>query len=167
MRGIEAATAGVLAGDVELKTSRTGKPYANLSLAIDAGQDDEGRKLTTWLRCTVFNETAELLARTAQKGSKIYCEGKLSLSEWQDKTTGAQRHGLSLAAWKAQVVGASAIGRNRKRRESGDTFKDGAARQLKGASFAIESAPMPESQPYRRERPRIIGRDDFNDELPW
>jgi single-strand DNA-binding protein len=147
---------------IELKTSRAGKPYANLSLAIDGGHDEDGERITTWLRCAVFGEVAELLAKTAVKGCKVYVEGALSLNTWTS-ADGTTKTGLNLAAWKAQVIGASAIGKNRERRIK----NEGAARQLKATSFAVESAPMPDLEPYRREKPRIMGRDDFNDPLPF
>jgi single-strand DNA-binding protein len=160
---LEAAASGVLAMPIELKTSRAGKPYANLSLAIDAGQDEHGKPLTTWLRCAVFGEVAELLARTAQKGCKIYCEGALSLNTWTGND-GAQKTGLSMACWKAMKIGASAIGKNRRQfKEKGHAVasESQAARQLRATSFAVESAP----ERYQRERPRVVGRDDFDDSL--
>ena len=151
---LEAAASGVLAQPIELKTSRAGKPYAQLALALDGGTDEEGRKLTTWLRATVFGETAELLARTATKGCKIYAEGALSLNSWADKATGETKSGLSMACWKAEKIGTSAIGKNRPKRKiekghtaAAETFRQPgqAERQLRATAFAIDgpSDPMP------------------------
>jgi single stranded DNA-binding protein len=170
---LEAAASGVLAQPIELRTSKAGRSYANLSLAIDGGHDENDKPVTTWLRAAVFGETAELLARTATKGCKIYCEGALSLNSWT-ASDGTQKTGLSMACWKAEKIGASAIGRNRKR--NADTFKDGAERQ-RGAAVAAESFRQPgsqaayqlratsfETEPHTRPRPKIQG---LNDDLPW
>ena len=113
MRGIEAATWGVLSADPELKTSRNGNPFLNVSLAVTIGHDDNGKPVTQWLRVACFGETAELIAARARKGDRLYVEGSLTLNTWSDKATGETRAGLNLAAWKAEKIGAGAIGKNR------------------------------------------------------
>jgi single-strand DNA-binding protein len=154
MRGIEAATAGVLGSDVELKTSRNGTAYANLSLAVNQGEDENGKQITQWVRCAIFGQVAEEIAATAKKGCRVYVEGALTLTAWTDKSTGAERHGLNLVCRRAQVIGAGAIGKNKPKRQPGQ-----AERQLRGTSFAGESAPM------------HGGRDDpsdyWRDNPPW
>ena len=42
MRGIEAAFWGVLGNDPELKTSKSGKAFAEMSVFVTVGQDDNG-----------------------------------------------------------------------------------------------------------------------------
>jgi single stranded DNA-binding protein len=155
MRGIEAATAGTLAADVELKTSRNGNPFANFSLAVNQGNDEDGKPITQWVRCAVFGEAAEQLAARARKGDRVYVEGLLTLTRWADKATGAERHGLSMACSKAQVIGTGAIGKNKPPKRQPSRVE----RQLRGTSFAGESAPM------------HGGRDDpsdyWRDNPPW
>jgi single-stranded DNA-binding protein len=87
-RGIEAAFTGVLSRDPELRTSKTGKPFASLNLGVVVGQTDDGKDHIQWLRATCFGETAERIAANAKKGSQAYVEGSLSLNEWNDKATG-------------------------------------------------------------------------------
>jgi single-stranded DNA-binding protein len=58
----------------------------------------------------VFGEAAERLCAALEKGNKVYVEGTLRLSEWTGKG-GEKRTGLSVAAWKAEKLGA--IGRNK------------------------------------------------------
>jgi len=74
---------------------------------------------------------------------------------------------------QAVKIGASAIGKNRRQhREKGHEpapsyFKnEGAARQLKGTSFATESAPQPEPARPRR-RIQGLNDDDFSDPIPF
>jgi single-stranded DNA-binding protein len=57
------------------------------------------------------------LAGTA-RGSKIYVEGQLTLSQW-NAADGEVRHGLNVVTWIVEKVGSSAIGRQRPPRERG------------------------------------------------
>jgi single-stranded DNA-binding protein len=112
VRGIEAAFFGVIAKDLELKQSRAGKAYASFSVGTDAGETDDGVKLTEWVRCTVFGDTAQQLSGKLHKGDRVYCEGSLKLDRWQSDQS-EQKFGLSCACFKCEKVGTSAIGRNR------------------------------------------------------
>ena len=153
MKGIEAAFFGSLARDVELKTAKSGKPWASLLVMVDTGEEN-----TQLVQTAVFAETADKLAGAA-KGTRVYCEGVLSLNQWNDKTTGEVKHGLSCAAFKCERVGSSSIGRNRPK----------AAKHFEqDETPGMNGRPSPSfcAGPAQRERPGIVGRDDFNDALP-
>ena len=113
MRGIEAAFWGVLGNDPELKTSKSGKAFTQMSIVVSAGQDDGGKDVGQWLRVTCFGETAERLVHQAKKGDRVYVEGALTLNSWADKATGEARSGLNVAAWKCERV--VNIGKHRER----------------------------------------------------
>jgi single-strand DNA-binding protein len=104
---IEAAFIARVASVAELKTSQAGKPWLAIKVAVGQGEDN-----TQWVRAVCFGETAERLASTLEKGAKLYIEGSLKLDKWKN-AEGQERSGLSVACWKAEKVGASAIGRNR------------------------------------------------------
>ena len=76
MSAIEVALFGTLGRDCEHKTSKSGKDYLRLNVAVETGAK------TTWLSVTCFDPTALENATAYLKGSRIYCEGKLSLAEW-------------------------------------------------------------------------------------
>lgn len=116
MRGIEAAFWGVLGNAPELKTSKSGKPFAQMSVVVSVGQDEEGKDVSQWLRVTCFGETAERLAHQAKKGDRVYVEGTLTLNSWADKATGEARSGLNVAAWKCERI--ANIGQNRERKNA-------------------------------------------------
>ena len=109
---IESAFIGRVGSELELRTSNAGKPWARFSVAV--GREDE----TQWISVAVFGETAERLCQALHKGDRVYVEGTLRLSEWTGRD-GEKRTGLSVAAWKAEKLGA--IGRNKppKRRATG------------------------------------------------
>lgn len=125
MRGIETAFWGTLGRDPELKTSRAGKPFCGLALAVTVGKTDDGKDITQWVRATCFGEAAQKVGTTAKKGERIYCEGSLTLTAWTDKD-GAARTGLNVAAWKCERLGN--IGKAREKRESDDGGNNGAYR---------------------------------------
>ncbi len=104
MRGIECAFEGTLGRDPELKTSKAGKSFASLALAVTTGKGDDGGEVTTWVRTTCFGETAEEIAAVAKKGDRIYCEGTLTMSQWND-AQGEVKHGLNVAAWRCKPLG--------------------------------------------------------------
>jgi single-strand DNA-binding protein len=113
MRGIETAFWGVLGNDPELKTSKSGKAFAQMSVVVAVGQGDDGKDASQWLRVACFGETAERLAHQAKKGDRVYVEGTLTLNTWADKATGESRTALNVAAWKCERLGN--IGKHRER----------------------------------------------------
>jgi single-stranded DNA-binding protein len=104
MKGIECAFQASIGQDIELKTSKSGKPYVSFSAVVEQGESSQ------WLRVGCFGDTAERLAGQAQKGDRIYCEGVLTLNTWQG-ADGEAKTGLNVAAWKCERLGN--IGRNR------------------------------------------------------
>ncbi len=158
MKGIEAAFFGSLGKDVELRTAKSGKAWASLAVVVDTGeQDADGKDKPQWVKVAVFGETAERLAN-ATRGTRLYTEGRLSLDSWNDKN-GEVKHGLSCAAFKCERVGSSSIGRNRPK----------AAKHFEqDETPGMNGRPSPSfcAGPAQRERPGIVGRDDFNDALP-
>ena len=88
---IETAFIGRLGGDIELRTSKAGKPFASASVAVGTGD------ATQWVRVVAFGSAAEHAAATLSKGDAVYCEGSLRLERWMGKD-GQERGGLSVVA---------------------------------------------------------------------
>jgi single-strand DNA-binding protein len=101
MRGIQAAFTGRLGQDADLKTSKSGNPWASFSVAVDAEASEEA---TTWVRVAVFGQLATRLHSDLKKGAEVYVEGKLRLESWTGKD-GRERTGLSVAASRVEVLG--------------------------------------------------------------
>jgi single stranded DNA-binding protein len=168
-RGIEAAYWGVLGKDPELRTSKTGKPFATMNVVVTIGESDDGKDVSQWIRTVAFGEAAEKIAATAKKGDRVYCEGQLTLNTWADKATGETKTGLNVAAWKCEKV--PGIGRNRQRREPEyevSRQNDHAGPTAYVHQRAPITAPTYAGPAHRRERPKIQGlNDDFDDKLPF
>lgn len=94
---IETAFTGRVGKDIELRTSKTGKPWCSFTVAVGADND------TQWVRVALFGEKAEEAARAIAKGDRVYIEGRLKLATWEKD--GQTRHGLDVAAWLAQPMG--------------------------------------------------------------
>jgi single-strand DNA-binding protein len=107
MNAIECAFTGRIGQEPMLKESKTGKPWLSFSAAVS---EDEN---TQWLQVAVFGPRAEELAGSLKRGDRIYAEGRLRLNSWQAKD-GSQQFGLSVAAWRVEVLGQ--IGAKRPRR---------------------------------------------------
>jgi single-stranded DNA-binding protein len=107
MSGIEAAFFGALAADAEQKVSKADRRY--LRFRVRVGDGDSAQ----WVSVMSFDERAIDVADKMTKGARIYCEGRLEISEWRGQD-GAQRHGLSCMSWHTRLA---QIGRQKPKRE--------------------------------------------------
>jgi single-strand DNA-binding protein len=108
---IHAAAILKLTADPELRTSQAGKPWTRLSMVVGVGDDSQ------FVAVACFGETAEQICETQHKGDSLYVEGTIRLNTWNDKSTGAERHGLNIAAWKVDPL---RIGRRKEKRAKDD-----------------------------------------------
>ena len=118
MNGIAGALTGRLGGDPDAKYSQDGKLRLSFSVAVDentTATEDRPSRETQWVRCTVWGEQAEALSEQLHKGSWVYCEGRVRLDKWTDRTSGEPRAGLSLSAWRCEVH--AALGKSAPKRE--------------------------------------------------
>jgi single stranded DNA-binding protein len=152
MQGIEAALTGTLGRDVELRTSAAGKPWCKLSVAVTQESRTES-ETTVWIQVAVFGEVAERMAKQGHKGSRIYAEGTLRLAEWTSKTTGEVKQGLEMTAWRAQVLGAGAIGQNKVASKKPKTDAPAREQPANGQADAKRDwqAPLDEQIPFAPE----------------
>jgi single stranded DNA-binding protein len=101
MKGIQCAFTGKLGQDPELKTSKSGNPWASFHVAVDEASEET----TTWVRIAVFGELATRLHPELKKGTEVYCEGRLlKLDSWTGRD-GRERTGLAVAAARLEVLG--------------------------------------------------------------
>jgi single-stranded DNA-binding protein len=107
---IEAAFFGFVAADAEARTSQAGKAWVRLRVGV--GKDDD----LQWVSVAVFGKAAEKAAEL-KKSDRCYIEGTIKLDAWRG-SDGAERHGLSVAAFKCEPT--HRIGRNRPQREQQD-----------------------------------------------
>lgn len=81
---------GNLGADPETRYTANGNPVTNLRLATDESYKDRntGQMVpnTEWHRIVLFGKIAEVAGQYLRKGSKVYIEGRLQTSKWQDQS---------------------------------------------------------------------------------
>ena len=83
---------GRLSKDPELRKSNSGKSIAVFTVACDnAMKNPDGTTGTTFLTCNAFGAVAELVAKSAHKGEKIFVYGGLQERKYtrQDGSKGS------------------------------------------------------------------------------
>lgn len=81
---------GNLGNDPDIRSILGGTDQvATFSIATSETWKDkntgENREKTEWHNLVAYGKTAEIVKRYCKKGSKIYVEGRLQTSKWQDK----------------------------------------------------------------------------------
>ena len=58
-----------------MRATRSGKSVANFSLAVAAGKDAKGERITHWYECEAWEKTADVAQQYLHKGSKVLVRG--------------------------------------------------------------------------------------------
>jgi len=86
---------GNLGKDPEVKVTPSGTPVAKFTLATNERYKDKSgqwQDRTEWHNLVAWQRTAEIIGEYVKKGSKIYVEGRLQTSSWDDKSTGEKKY---------------------------------------------------------------------------
>jgi single-strand DNA-binding protein len=86
---------GNVGKDPEIRSTPSGTIVATFGLATsDRFQDQAGtwQDRTEWHNLVAFKRTAEIIRDYVKKGSKLYVEGSLRTSNWDDKQSGQKRY---------------------------------------------------------------------------
>ena len=135
---------GNVGKDPEMKYSQSGTAIARLSIATeDRYKDKSGdwQTKTEWHSATAFAKTAEIIGEYVKKGNKIYIEGKLQTTSWDDKETGQKKYKTEIVINDLVLLGS---------RESGGT----------------SSAPQ-QAKPQPASKPKDEGWIDDSDSIPF
>jgi single-strand DNA-binding protein len=140
---------GNLGADPETRYSQGGNAVTRLRVATtDTWRDrqsGEQQERTEWHNVVCFSRLAEIAGEYLRKGSKVYIEGSLSTSSWEQD--GQKRYRTEVIARDMQMLDARG-----------------------GPGGAGESAPTGfESRrpPAADNRPTLPDDDDFDDDIPF
>jgi len=92
---------GNLGKDPEVKFTPNGTPVAKFSLATNERYKDkagEWQDRTEWHNIVAWQRLAEIVGEYVKKGSKIYIEGRLQTSSWEDKQSGEKKYRTEIVA---------------------------------------------------------------------
>jgi len=92
---------GNLGKDPEVKFTPNGTAVAKFSLATNESFKDKAgqwQERTEWHNIVAWQRLAEIVGEYVKKGSKLYIEGKLRTSSWDDKESGQKRYKTEVIA---------------------------------------------------------------------
>jgi len=99
---------GNVGKDPEVKYTPSGVPVAKFSLATNERFKDksgEFQERTEWHDVIAWQRLAEIVGEYVSKGSKVYVEGKLQTSSWEDKQSGERKYRTEIVARDLVLLG--------------------------------------------------------------
>jgi single-strand DNA-binding protein len=102
----------ILVGNVgkepDVKYTPSGVPVAKLSLATNERFKDksgEWQERTEWHNIVAWQRLAEIVGEYVAKGEKLYVEGRLHTSSWEDRQSGEKRSATEVIAEDIVLLG--------------------------------------------------------------
>lgn len=153
---------GNLGRDPETRYTQSGSPVANLRIATSEGwrdrQTNEMQERTEWHSVVCFARLAEVAGEYLRKGSKVYIEGRLQTSSWEQD--GQTRYKTEIVARDLQMLDSrgGGGGQDSYRPAGQDSYQSGGA-----------DAGGPGPLPSRRNEPTVVdgADDDLEDDIPF
>ena len=99
---------GNLGKDPEVKYTPSGVAVAKFSLATNERFKDKAgdwQERTEWHNVIAWQRLAEIVGEYVKKGSKVYIEGKLQTSSWEDQQSGAKKYRTEIVARDLVLLG--------------------------------------------------------------
>ncbi len=144
---------GNLTRDPQLKYLPSNTAVVDIGLAVNRrwrSQEGEQRDETTFVDCSAFGRTAEVINQYLKKGRPIFIEGRLRLEQWQDKQSGQNRSKLTVIIENFQFIDSRGGG------EGGD-----AGGPPPSQSSAPQSTPAAQSAPAGNEPFQPVDEGDI------
>ena len=101
---------GNLGRDPEVRSTPSGQPVANFTLATSRRWRDKGgqkQEQTEWHQVVVWGKQAEIAGQYLTKGKQIYLEGRLQTRSWDDKNSGEKRYRTEVICDNFQMLGSA------------------------------------------------------------
>jgi len=92
---------GNVGKDPEVKYTPGGMPVARFSVATSENykdRNDEWQERTEWHSIVAWQRLAEIVCEYVRKGAKLYIEGRLQTSSWEDHDSGARKYRTEIVA---------------------------------------------------------------------
>ena len=99
---------GNVGKDPEIKYSPSGTSIAKFSLATNEkykDRSDEWQERTEWHNIVAWQRLAEIVGEYVTKGAKLYIEGKLQTSSWEDRGSGTKKYRTEIVARDLVLLG--------------------------------------------------------------
>ena len=92
---------GNVGADPEVKYTPSGIPVGKFSLATNErfkNKSGEWQDRTEWHNIIAWQRLAEIVGEYVSKGSKVYIDGKLQTSSWEDRRSGEKKYRTEIVA---------------------------------------------------------------------
>ena len=106
---------GNVGQDPEVKYTPSGVPVARVSLATNErfkDGNDQWQDKTEWHSIVAWQRLAEIVGEYVRKGTKLYIEGKLQTTSWQDRQSGEKKYRTEIVARDLVLLGSRENGQN-------------------------------------------------------
>jgi single-strand DNA-binding protein len=106
---------GNVGQDPEVKYTPSGVPVTRVSLATNErfkGNNDQWQDRTEWHSIVAWQRLAEIVGEYVRKGTKLYVEGKLQTTSWQDRQSGEKKYRTEVVARDLILLGSRENGQN-------------------------------------------------------
>ena len=121
---------GNVGQDPEVKYTPSGVPVARVSLATNErfkDGNDQWQDRTEWHSIVAWQRLAEIVGEYVRKGTKLYIEGKLQTTSWQDRQSGQKKYRTEIVARELVLLGSRENGQNAATQAPHDKSGAGAA----------------------------------------
>ena len=125
---------GNVGNDPDVRTTSSGTPIANMSLATTRTWKDgsgEQKEKTEWHRLTVWGKLVDVVERYVKKGDRLYVEGRIEYSE--SESDGQKKYWTDVNVFEMLMLGSTG---------AGDQGGGG-----RGGGFQGDSSPAPAPAP--------------------
>lgn len=95
---------GRLTDDIKVEGKKN--KYANFTLAVRDGVDEDGEPKAQFIRCVIFNKGAEVLEQFTSKGYALCVSGRIANSTYEDED-GNTRYSTNVIVDDFDLLGAS------------------------------------------------------------
>ncbi len=99
---------GNLGRDPEIRSTTSGTPVANFSLATNRkwrDRDGNPQEQTEWHNIVCFGRQAEVAGQYLTRGRQLFVEGRLQTSSWEDRQSGEKRYRTEIICDNFQMLG--------------------------------------------------------------
>jgi|SRR5579859_466468 len=99
---------GYVGKDPDVRYTPSGTALAKFSLATNEvfkDKNGEWQERTEWHNLVAWQRLAEIVGEYVHKGSRVYVEGRLQTSSWDDRQSGETRHRTEIVAKEVVLLG--------------------------------------------------------------
>ncbi|MEM9553161.1 MAG: single-stranded DNA-binding protein [Acidobacteriota bacterium] len=99
---------GNLGRDPEVRSTGSGQPVANFSLATNRrwrDRDGNRQEQTEWHNIVCFGRSAEIAGQYLRRGKQIFVEGRIQTRSWDDQQSGEKKYRTEIICENFQMLG--------------------------------------------------------------